>query len=355
MTDILLVSNPSHMGVTFIADAYNRAFQYLGVDFDYFEFRKDPKLSAHEANSLLMWKMFEEDYKIVIMVQPTFLLYTTFYKFLDLKKDRKIKFYCINTEDPYSSAATVQMNELFDIKYTNEKIIADMYKALGFIYLPVAFDSLFSFKTNNTNERKIDICYISTFYGSRLKYLEALNSSSDNMMTYYVTGNLAPLIELEEKVDTKLFQREAGMMSRHKELETYSHSKIVLNPHREVNETGYEFLRIERGIKCKSMIDNAVSPNPRFFDAVACGAMPLNDLYRKECFNILEKYDIVPEFFKLPKVEQGLSVDWFGDILKIRLEMYDTLWHDCTYLDFIKGFVKSESYIERAKKVLENV
>jgi len=342
---ILLVSNPVHAGIMMVAEAYNRAFEHHGIRFKFLRFHDLPGVSIEEANSMLLWNVtMYEDIKKVILIQPSYLTFPTFQQLLALKKRRDMQFYCINTEDPYSTFVTMAISRLFDIKFTNEKNVAEKCASMGFEYLPMAFDSLQPFLRHE--EKKADFAFISTFYEKRLEYLYAMRQLP---ITKFVSGSIMPILKqtYTKTLDTTDFSLKPGLIAHHKELEYYTQCKFAINPHRDPRYTGKAFLNLYEGIPCPVFMDTAISPNPRFFDTVAASCVPLNDAYRTECNEFISKYDVNPnESFILPEIDQI-------DKLVRYVNSYSNTEKYIKQLS--KCFIENETYVKRAEQILKRI
>jgi hypothetical protein len=330
---ILLIENPLHPGIALISAAYKRAFEFLGVDFHFLSFRKEPQSSIDEINTITQSVI--KNYNKIIVVQPTFFTGQTFLYALQMQQKGR-KFYCINTEDPYSTSGILAMNSLFEIKFTNEKIVADTYASINFKYLPVAFDSLMPYK--KAEEKEYDICSIMTYYKERFDLLDSIPKD----LKVFKAGSISPLIrDGALKEDTKGIN--CKMIPRHKEYEYYSKSKFVLNPHRSPELVGKSYLNLIEGQPCIPIFKEAVSPNPRFFDAIGCGAIPLNDESRTECFRIVNNYDCNDNVWKMYELSFLQSCD------KMDKKEYDIITEHQR-----KCFI-NETYIKRAEQVLNEI
>lgn len=344
MNKILLVSNPIHPGIQAVAKGYSRAFQHLGIDFDFLEFRNSPVCSIDEANAIVQWKV-SEGFGKVIFIQPSYFTMPTYLKCLDLSK-KGIDFYCINTDDPYSTHVILQIQNLFKIKFSNEKTIADKFKMMSFDYLPLAFDSLQPYR-KSSNKNEIDVCAILSVYENRVEYLEKINNLN---CTKFIGGTVAPLTKTNKPIDISYFNTRPELMPRHKEYEYYSNSKMVINPHRNATDVGKSYLNLMEGIPCMCVSPVAISPNPRFFDAIGCGAFCLSDPGRTECLEILNKYTFkgkdlyFQHLFKIPEL-------YFTKHVEIMLKTLKSIdiW------SISKEFAQNESYVNRAQYVLKRI
>ena len=336
---ILLVENPTHPGIALISAAYKRAFEHLGIDFHFLSFRKEPQASIDEINLIVQNKINSCSYNPVIIIQPTFLTGQTYVQAVVTQKKKGIRFYCINTEDPYSVSGILQINNLFDIKFTNEKLVADKYSNLGFQYLPVAFDSLMPYK--HSEKKDFDLCAILTYYQDRYEYLKQIPEG----LKTFVTGSISPLIRdaVSPVLDLKLFSTAPSMIHRHKEYEYYSRSKFVLNPHRRPEIVGRQYLNIIEGQPCVPMFKDAISPNPRFFDAIGCGAIPLCDESRTECFEILFKNALSLEESNSFKLSFLNKLNNPSNI------------NNPVIMSLFESFRINETYINRAQQVLNAI
>jgi len=334
---ILLVSNSIHIGITLIAEAYKKAFEVLGIDFEYYY---DSSSSIEILNHNLYYKISTGNYKIIIFIQPSYLTTITATYLMLIKKQQGIRFFSINTDDPYSTETILSIQHLFDKKFTNEKIVAESFSKLGFIYLPLAFDHLYLYKKNE--ERNIDLCYICTFYKNRMDYLKQIN---EIQCKKYIAGSIMPLFEMQDQgslsYDISMFNQEPKLIPHHKELESYSMSKFVINPIRLVNETGIKVNVIMSGIKCRQIVNSAVSPNPRFFNALGCGAIPLCNIERTTIMDYMNIYFSNCQFpILLPK-----------DNIKRNLEKYIETY-DSIDKDTLNDFISNENYIKRSEFIL---
>ena len=341
MKKILLVNNGSHVGVACIGEAYKKAFEHLGMEFTYLDFYRYPRMHNDAVNLLLLSQMFSVQYDVVIMIQPTYLYASTYSRLLSLKDHTK--FYSIQTEDPYSVSGIIQMFPLFSGIFTNEKVCAEKFEINGFKYLPVAYDS---FKTHKKSslKKKYDYSMICSYYGKRIEHLEAMREYEGDK---FIAGNVSYLAKHNMAVDLSCFSRSPGLMPRHKELQVYSESKYVINQHREPSIVGKtDFLVPQKD--CVALFNEAVSPNPRFYETIACGSIPLVDSGRKECLRVLQRHwnDELPIDIYLPS---NLSAEYLQERAK--------LWYqDEKYLGTIRGdFMDKESYLARAKTLLAEI
>ena len=120
MRKILLINNPSHFGIQAVGEAYKKAFEYLGIDFDYIDFSSSFPMHITQSNSNILSKIIELNPSQVIFIQPSYIMANTYMSLKKIKRDMSIKFYSINTEDPYSTYAISIMADLFDIIFSNE-------------------------------------------------------------------------------------------------------------------------------------------------------------------------------------------------------------------------------------------
>jgi len=345
MNKILLINNPHHFGIRAVGEAYKRAFEYLGVDFDYVDFSSSFPMHISQVNSNILAKIIELNPYKVIFIQPSYLMANTYLALAEFKKNGISKFYSINTEDPYSTSAILMIEDIFNIIFTNEFKVAEKFKNRRFKYLPVAFDSLAPFKRSNT--RDINLAFITTFYPDRYKYLKAIK----DIELVAIGGSVAPLLITSSVMDYGVFRsRVPSVLRRYKELETYSYCKFAFNLHRNIKWLGKSFFNLGEGVYCPQIIDSAISPNPRFFDAIGCGSVSLNDITRTECFSLLRKYGISDEtldFFKLP------DIDNFSEKLRKQINDYDKIKDRVEILS--KDIKENETYITRAKDILSKI
>ena len=337
MKKILLINNPYHVGIACIGDAYRKAFEYLGQDFYYLDLFQFPRLHHQASNMLIEAQVMNSRYDAVIFIQPTYLHASTYHMLMSLRQH--VDFYSIHTEDPYSVSGILQMSPLFKNKFTNEKTCAEKFEKQGFIYLPVAFDSFKQYKKSSNKD--YDFTMICNYYEDRIPYL-------NNIRNYhgpkYIAGVVSYLAMKDLEIDITGFSRNPGMMQRHKELEIYSRSKFVINPHRKPDIVGKTDFMVPQK-DCQLIVKEAVSPNPRFFESIACGAIPLSDSSRTECKNIMSRHygKELPVPVTLPVDPSYLLVfQW----CKSWFEYYGVLE------EMTSSFCAKESYLERAKVVL---
>lgn len=278
-----LINNGSHIGISSIGRAYQSAFESFGINLTCLDFRSFPKMHNDTINMTIKAHLVSRSYTHIIFIQPTYLYADTYHFLMGLKKQTSTKFYSIHTEDPYSVSPMLQMSGLFDLLFTNEKVCAERYANQRFRYLPVAHNHYRQYRKMGVKE--YDASMICSYYGNRVKVYEQLKKMD---LRKFIAGNIAWLAGEGVNIDLTGFSQPPGLMPRHKELEIYSKSCVVLNPHRPVNLPGlYDFTIPNK--KCTVMVDEAISPNPRFFDAMCCGAFPLNDISRTECLRIMSE------------------------------------------------------------------
>lgn len=340
MARLLLVGNPSHPGIRAVASGYRKAFESLGVDFHFYDFQERPMLSPGQVNMIFMDEI-QNSYKKIVIIQPSWFTFNTM---LRLQKMDDIEMYSINTEDPYSTSTMFQLNHAFKKIFSNEKLVAEKFADVGWEYLPVAFDSLAPFA--KPKERTSCVTLLVSYYKNRWHYVEKVKQLD---CTKFIGGSVAPLLIGDVRdVDLTGFTTQPNLLPRHKELELFSNSRIVLNPYRSVNHLGKSFLQVTDGAECDKMFNSAVSPNPRFFDAIACGAYVLNDRERTECFEIIKRHKVNPnDAFTLP------TMDEFEQTIYKMLRPSDAKKQ--IIQDLAGIFREKETYVERAKFVLDKI
>lgn len=278
----LLIGNSRHLGIEAVTLGYKRAFEHLGIDFQYFSFASEPNKSIGEINTLVDWKInnVKKNCQGIIFIQPTYLMMPTLVNILF----HKIPLYAINTEDPYNTEPMMMVAPLFKKIFTNERVVAHKLK---WEYLPVAHDSLQPYKV--AEKRDIDITNLSTIYHNRYKVLQKINEMQG--IDKFIGGYIAPMVKDGAQVDMSLFTSGiTSIMPRHKELELYTRSKFVLNLHRPIDITGMNYLQLGEGKVSRPIFTQAESVNPRFYDTLACGAIPISD--RKEGIEFLNDLDV---------------------------------------------------------------
>ena len=334
MKDILFVNNGSHYGIASVGNGYIRAFEKLGIDFRYLNLFQSPRLHAEQMNILVRSAFTFMKPDIAIFLQPTYFDAATFHFLMTLRNSTK--FYSIQTEDPYSVFAMFQMNPLFSIKFTNEKIVAESMAAQGYRYLPTAFDSLQPYLYSL--ERDVDFSMICNYYPNRLAYLECLKEMDCKKI---ILGNIGYAMHNGLPIDMTCFTGRPGMVRRHKEYEIYSQSKYVVNPHRDPLITGKSnFLGNEK--ECRVIFEKAISPNPRFFDALGCGAFPLNEAARIECHEILKDcFGIADILLPVADIQSSFThlISKWNDVEK-------------ALLNGERNFLNTHTYMQRAQEVL---
>jgi len=335
---ILLVNNGSHVGIASVGEAYKKAFEHLGLNFSYLDLFRHPPIHATEANLLVKAQLSGTVYDAVIMIQPSY-LYASTYSYL-LSMQKHTRFYSIHTEDPYSIEGMLMMSGLFTKLFTNEKKVAEKFEANRFVYLPLAYDSFKQYKRHTKKE--YDFASICTYYNNRSKILEGLNKYSGNK---FFGGNISWLAMNNMYIDMSIFTTSPGLMPRHKELEIYSLSKFVLNMHRPIDIVGKSnFYVPNKG--CRQILEKAVSPNPRFFEAISCGSFPLNDICRTECSKIISKY--YPAIKDTICIDKAVSDNNFYNSI---ISLYDNKIKSIESVS--SDFLANESYLARAIKLLE--
>lgn len=339
MKSILLVNNPNHVGISCVGQAYKKAFQFLGLDFNFLDFPTFPRIHNEQLNLNIVAHLSMRRYDIVIMIQPTYLYADTVSFLMKLKKDTQ--FYSIQTEDPYSVSAILQMQSLFDLKFTNEIVCFHAYENMGFRYLPMAFDSFLEYREQRGKE--YDLTMQCNFYPNRMNYHVALKSLPCKK---WIGGNIAYMAMKDQEIDATGFKA-IGMLGRHKELELYSESKFVINPHRPPEIVGKSNMIIADK-DCVKIFDKAKSPNPRFFDAIGAGAIPICDLSRSECLEYFRTYLKIASFpFALPPIENV-------DRLMVLLEKWDSEY--CGVAEGMQeAILEYETYLMRAEYLLEEI
>jgi len=347
MKKYLLISSPMHPGINAVGLGYKRAFQFLGEDFDYLDYLVSLKPSISMVNALIQHHLLNYNYENIIIIQPTFLNAQTLNVLSDLKNRKKFRMFSVATEDPYSLSAIFNYGSLFNIKFTNEKKVSDLHAYSGFRYLPTAFDSFQLYK--KAHGIKYDLTMLVSFYKNRIEYLEKIKNLKCRL---YYSGNIGWAVENKITIETTGFKSDASIVPRYKEYELYDSSLFVLNPHRHPSIMGkHTFHGQDIGIECQYMMKEAVSPNPRFFDSIGCGAIPLCDVERTECINIVSKYCDVNsnniDFFKLPKIDDvGSIIDLIDRIDK---ENFSNLYN------LKRGIIENESYLNRAQTLIDDI
>lgn len=343
---IALVNNGSHIGISCIGKAYARAFELMGLDFSFLDFRSFPKFHNDQINVFLQGHLASCLYDVVIFIQPTY-LYSNTWNMLRLNKRNSI-YVTIQTEDPYSISAMLQMRPLFDICYTNEQAVANAFPDY-FTYLPLAFDDHQLYQSNHN--REYDFALQCSYYGSRIKYKDMLVGLP---VRKHIGGNVSYVLSKGIPFDLTGWTVPIGLISRHKELEIYSGSKFVLNPHRPPEIVGkYDFM--VPGMDCTALLNvKPISPNPRFWDAIGCGAIPLCDASRVECMtriidmlphDVLRRMDM--EHFVLPHWEEQ-------DVFLKMVSEWEDLYQHAAY--HMWAHVRNnETYWHRANKVLGDI
>lgn len=336
---IALINNGLHIGIHSVGEAYRHAFEEMGAEFVYLSSRSFPKTHLDTVNLTIHSYLSRIHFDAVIFIQPTY-MYGDIMRCLMPMKERT-KFYAINTEDPYSTSATFNMNVLFDRVFTNEKVVADSCAQMGYVYLPVAFDTFQNFRRSGTI-KKFDVSMQLAYYGQRIQYKEALQSMSK--LKTHIGGNISYPILKGLPMSLTGFTAPPGMIPRHKELELYSKSKFVFNPHREPNIMGVEYFSTQQK-ECAPFVPRAISPNPRFFDCLGAGAIPLCDSSRTECTKIIR--EAIGECclsFELPTFKDVVA-DTYS---MVELwEKYDAVRDDLMY--YVREY---HSYLNRARTVM---
>jgi hypothetical protein len=337
----LLVNNGNHVGISSIGQAYKRAFESLGLAFNYIELRYFPKISYDQMNMIVKSHLADARYDDVIMIQPTWMFANT-YNFLWHLKN-KTRFYSIHTEDPYALEGMIKLAGLFDLKFTNEKVVAEKFQGMNFRYLPVAYDSLQPFR--RLHKKTIDVTLLCSYYGNRIEYKEALQKLQCRK---FIGGNIAYAVLKGLPVDLTGFSIQPGLMPRHKELEVYERSKFVLNPHRSPDIPGRaNFITPDK--ECQVLVREAVSPNPRFFDVIGAGSIPLSDVSRTECTAIMKKY--ADEHLGL--ISHTLPC---LDCLSTLEKELDNMTSYFRAVDLLRlGIWGHETYADRARQLLEEI
>lgn len=341
---VCLINNGAHIGISSIGRAYAKAFEHLGLNFVHLDWRSFPKMHNDTINMTIKAHLATTPYSHIIFIQPSYLYADTYMFLMGLKEKTKTKFYSIHTEDPYSVAPMLQMSGLFDILFTNEITCAKRYENQRFRYLPVAHDHWQQYKSADVFEKKFDVSMICSFYGNRAAVYEELRQME---VKKFISCNIAYLASKGMGLDLTGFSQPAGLMPRHKELEVYSASTIVLNPHRPPHVAGrYDFATPNK--ECPVMVETAHSPNPRFFDALCCGAFPLNDIDRFECQEMM--YGVLTEKAEkelLVSLPANGSLEVIPDLLEIvKKHSPDRL------LELKSHFLKHHTYLCRALEVL---
>jgi len=340
-TKFCLINNGNHIGISCIGRAYAKAFENLGLNFTFLDWRSFPKMHNDTINMTIKAHLATTPYTHIVFIQPTYLYADTYMFLMGLKKQTKTKFFSIHTEDPYSVAPMLQMAGLFDMLFTNEITCAKQYENQRFYYLPVAHDHWQQYKPG---EKEYDASMICSFYENRIPVYEHLRAMP---IKKFISGNIAYIADKGMSMDLTGLSQAVGLMPRHKELEIYSKSVVVLNPHRPPHVTGrYDFS--VPGKICPAIMESAYSPNPRFFDALCCGAYPLNDVDRFECQKLLE--EVTPEnlreevLFCLPA--DG-SIEFLPTFVKT-IESHKEGWM-ASVQDY---FLKHHTYFSRALEFL---
>jgi len=339
---ICLINNGGHIGISSIGNAYNQAFESLGLDFVFINFKSYPKMHNDMINMIIKSYLSMNFFDAVFMIQPTFIYSDTYFYLKGIKQQKGTKFYSINTEDPYSFSTMLQMSDLFDLKFTNEKICADRYQTMGFKYLPVAFNNYQNYKQR---EKEFDLTLFCSYYEDRV---ELKNKIMKLDCKKFIGGSIGYAMMHNIPMDLTGFTASPGLMPRYKEYELYSQSKFVLDPHRDPLITGPSDFNVP-GKMCIPIVKEAVSPNPRFFDALGCGAIPLVNSNRTECFKILKT--LLPEIIEdvitdIELNEKDLLLD-----LKKKLDQWEKYKRLIYYAP--NQILSDHTYLNRAKTILE--
>lgn len=183
-------------------------------------------------------------------------------KLLYILKDVRIPKVGWFLEDPYFISETIAYLPLIDTIFTVEERAKEYYVRLGHNnshYLPLGYDPSIYFPKKNVNAYRSDICLVGYPYPNRMELVTIILKKTNWNVTLVGDRWARNLRYLRRKEQVQCINK---WTSPDEVATYYSNTKLILNPHREVEGSS--------SIK-------PISPNNRCFEGAACNTIQLCD------------------------------------------------------------------------------
>jgi len=244
-----------------------------------FKFIKDIYINPHFIDEFC-FKEFLDDIKnkkvdLVIFIHGNMVPK----KVLRFLNENKINTAVWFLDDPHEIDLSSKYSKYFSFIFTDEKnaVSVHLRNNKNVFYLPVGYDEDIYFPAEEKDERYIsDICVAANGFKERIELLEKIYPKISKY-NIKIVGNWS-FLSLSSPLRKHVMTND---IIAPKELARYYRgAKIVLNPHRD-----------PYGLSLGSNLFNveAISPNPRVFEATACASFMITDDYRKDVFSYFEK------------------------------------------------------------------
>ena len=186
-------------------------------------------------------------------------------------------------DDPHELDLSSRYARHYDWVFTDERMAVDAHKAAGShrtFHLPLGCDSAAQHPRVVEEKYRSDVCLVGSGFAERINLLLPLQEELSEFKIKLV-GHWSGI---PEGSLLKKFVVD-GFVSPEETARYYAGAKIVINPHRD--GAGLSLASNINGVR-------AVSPNPRLFEAAACGTFVLTDDKRTdagEYFRVGEEID----------------------------------------------------------------
>lgn len=203
-------------------------------------------------------------------------------------------------DDPHEIDLSTVYAAHYDYVFTDERLAVDVHRAAGSaktFHLPLGCDAEAQRPREVEEKYRSDVCLVGSGFEERISLLLPLQEELSRFKVKLAGHwNRAPEGSL-----LKSFVRD-GFVGPAETAKYYAGAKIVINPHRD--GAGTSLASNLWGV-------GAVSPNPRLFEAAACGAFVLTDDKRTDSgryFRVGEEIDV---FHDGPELIEKIKY-WLG-------------------------------------------
>lgn len=283
-----------------IANYVEKGFKKIGIKTLSFKpldeseiFEKETKLSEKFKyvkfnRKYTTYFIFENMLKKLVKEKPNIVLFihgsNIPFRFIKSIKDIGIITAVWLMDDPHEIDHSKTYSHFYDFVFTTEKNAVEIHsiRNKNVYYLPCGYDEE-TFYPKEDKRYESDICIIGSGFPERINLLENIYPYIKDLNTRII-GNWeqinkdSPLKKLIEKNFVE--PKEASLY--------YSNAKIVLNQHR------MPYLSTSLSSNINHI--EGISPNPRLFEASACGAFSIINEERYGCFEFFEKGKEIDSF-----------------------------------------------------------
>lgn len=246
------------------------------------------------------------------------------------------------TDEPYDFHHTVELSKQYDIVFSNDLATIDLHKKHGnpnIHYLPTAFDEVHR-EFYGAKKKKYDISFVGALMKTRTDTLDAISDTLEKHK-FFIQGISSELLPEKHRANSeswtekRLIECGSKALSIREVTEMFNYSKIVLNIHREPEWGGND--------GSKFPIISALSPNPRTFEAAACGAFQLVDDQRPEIRRMFNENEMVEYEYGNPK-DLSDKIEYYlknqEEAKQISRRAYKRVWKEHTYTNRAKTMLE---------------